>query len=62
MSEQPEKVFFNPSNPEKFFLIGSKLSPTDREQLLQILIDNQDVFAWWSMMLRVYLQPWRVIH
>uniref|UniRef100_A0A2N9GCP7 Reverse transcriptase domain-containing protein n=1 Tax=Fagus sylvatica TaxID=28930 RepID=A0A2N9GCP7_FAGSY len=46
MSEQPEKVFFDPSNPEKFFLIGSKLPSTDREQLLQILVDNQDVFAW----------------
>jgi ribonuclease HI len=46
VSEQPEKVFFDPSNPEKFFLIGSKLPSTDREQLLQILIDNQNVFAW----------------
>ena len=46
MSEQPEKVFFDSSNLEKFFLVSSKLSPTDREQLLKILIDNQDVFAW----------------
>jgi hypothetical protein len=46
MTEQPEKVFFDPSNPEKFFLVGSMLSAVDREQLLQILISNQDVFAW----------------
>uniref|UniRef100_A0A2N9I089 Reverse transcriptase domain-containing protein n=1 Tax=Fagus sylvatica TaxID=28930 RepID=A0A2N9I089_FAGSY len=25
---------------------GSKLSPVDRECLLQVLIDNQDIFAW----------------
>ena len=46
MTERPEKVFFNPSNPEQFFLVGSKLSAIDGEQLLQILIDNRDVFAW----------------
>jgi hypothetical protein len=27
-------------------LIGSKLSTTDREQLLQLLMSNQDVFTW----------------
>jgi ribonuclease HI len=27
-------------------LVGSKLSAVDREQLLQVLISNQDVFAW----------------
>uniref|UniRef100_A0A2N9IAX1 RNase H type-1 domain-containing protein n=1 Tax=Fagus sylvatica TaxID=28930 RepID=A0A2N9IAX1_FAGSY len=46
MTEQPEKVFFDPSSPEQFFLVGSKLSAIDREQLLQVLISNQDVFAW----------------
>ena len=40
MTEQPEKVFFDPSNPEQFFLIGSKLSALDREQLLQVPISN----------------------
>jgi hypothetical protein len=44
--EQTEKVFFDPSNPELFFLVGSKLSATDREQLLQLLMSNQDMFAW----------------
>ena len=46
MTEQPEKVFFDPSTPERFFLVGSKLSPLDKEALLRTLIDNQDVFAW----------------
>ena len=45
MTEQPEKVFFDPSNPEQFFLVGSKLSAVDKEQLLQVLINNQDMFA-----------------
>uniref|UniRef100_A0A2N9IVM6 Integrase catalytic domain-containing protein n=1 Tax=Fagus sylvatica TaxID=28930 RepID=A0A2N9IVM6_FAGSY len=46
MTEQPEKVFFDPSNPEQFFLVGSKLSAVDKEQLFQVLISNRDVFAW----------------
>jgi hypothetical protein len=46
MTEQSEKVFSYPSNPELFFLVGSKLFAVDREQLLQILISNRDVFAW----------------
>ena len=46
MTKQPEKVFFDPSNPEQFFLVDTKLSVVDREQLLQILISNRDVFAW----------------
>jgi hypothetical protein len=55
MTEQAEKVFFDPSNPEQFFLVGSKLSPIDREQLLQILIDNRDIFAWSVYDAPVYL-------
>ena len=46
MTEQPEKVFFDPSNPEQFFLVGSKLFVVDREQLLQVLISYRDIFAW----------------
>ena len=46
MTEQPEKVFYDPSNPKLFFLVGSKLFAIDREQLLQLLMNNQDVFAW----------------
>ena len=46
MTEQPEKVFFDHSNPKQFFLVGSKLFAVDKEQLLQVLISNQDVFDW----------------
>ena len=46
MTEQPKKVFFDPSNPEQFFLVRSKLSAMEGEQLLKNLIDNWDVFAW----------------
>jgi hypothetical protein len=44
--EQPKKVCFDPSNPELSFLVCSKLSAIDREQLLKLLMNNQDVFAW----------------
>ena len=46
MTEQPEKVLFDPSNLELFFLVGSKLSAIDKEQLLKLLMKNRDVFAW----------------
>uniref|UniRef100_A0A2N9HLB1 Integrase catalytic domain-containing protein n=1 Tax=Fagus sylvatica TaxID=28930 RepID=A0A2N9HLB1_FAGSY len=42
----PEKVFFDTSNPELYFSIGSKLSFCDRENMIQTLIENRDVFAW----------------
>ena len=45
-AEQPKKVFFDPSDPEQFFMIGMKLSAVEGEQLLKILVDNRDVFAW----------------
>ena len=40
MTEQPEKVFFDPFNPELFFLVGSKLSAVNKEQLFQLLMNN----------------------
>ena len=46
MIEQLEKVFFDPSNPKLFFLVGSKLSAMDKEQLLRLLMSNRDVFTW----------------
>uniref|UniRef100_A0A2N9FFW9 Integrase catalytic domain-containing protein n=1 Tax=Fagus sylvatica TaxID=28930 RepID=A0A2N9FFW9_FAGSY len=46
LTEQPEWVYFDTSRPELFFLIGSRLSTTDRKQLLQLLTSNRDVFAW----------------
>ena len=33
-------------DPEKFFQIGSKLSQREREELIEFLKQNIDVFAW----------------
>ena len=46
MIEQPEKVLFDPSNPELFFLVSSKLSALDKEQLFKLLMNNREIFAW----------------
>ena len=42
----PEKVFFDTFNPEIYFSIGSSLSSCDQENMIQILVENHDVFAW----------------
>jgi hypothetical protein len=60
-TEQLEKVFFDPSNPELFFLVGSKLSAIDKKQLLQLLMSNRDVFAWSVYDARGYPSTWHVI-
>jgi hypothetical protein len=54
MIEQPEKVFFDPSSPELFFLVGSKLSAIDKEQLLQLLMSNRTFSLGRSTTLWVY--------
>ena len=33
-------------NPEKFFQIGSQLPQQEREELIEFLKQNIDVFAW----------------
>ena len=33
-------------DPEKFFQVGSKLPPQEREELIGFLRENMDVFAW----------------
>ena len=33
-------------DPERFFLVGSQLPPSEREQLVEFLRKNVDVFAW----------------
>ena len=33
-------------DPEKFFQVGSKLSPQEKEELIGFLKENVDVFAW----------------
>ena len=33
-------------NPEKFFQVGAQLSPQEKEELVEFLKRNVDVFAW----------------
>jgi hypothetical protein len=44
--KDPEKIYFDPSKPEFYFLIGTNLSLADREKLVALLMKFRDVFAW----------------
>jgi ribonuclease HI len=44
--KDPEKIYFDPSKPEFYFLIGTNLSLADREKLVALLMEFRDVFAW----------------
>ena len=44
--EDPKKVQFDPSNPKLYFLVGTNLSLLDRDELVTLLIEFWDVFAW----------------
>jgi hypothetical protein len=44
--EDPNKVQFDPSNPELYFLVGTNLSLLNRDELVTLLLEFQDVFAW----------------
>uniref|UniRef100_A0A2N9I887 Uncharacterized protein n=1 Tax=Fagus sylvatica TaxID=28930 RepID=A0A2N9I887_FAGSY len=44
--KDPEKVYFDPSEPEFYFLIGTNLSVDDRQGLVTLLMGFRDVFAW----------------
>uniref|UniRef100_A0A2N9ERL9 Uncharacterized protein n=1 Tax=Fagus sylvatica TaxID=28930 RepID=A0A2N9ERL9_FAGSY len=44
--KDPEKVYFDPSEPEFYFLIGTNLSVNDRQGLVTLLMGYRDVFAW----------------
>ena len=41
-----EKIYFDPSKPEFYFLIGTNLSLVDREKLVALLMEFRDIFAW----------------
>ena len=41
-----EKVRFDPSNPELYFLVRTNLSLSDRNDLVALLMEFQDIFAW----------------
>uniref|UniRef100_A0A2N9GEY5 RNase H type-1 domain-containing protein n=1 Tax=Fagus sylvatica TaxID=28930 RepID=A0A2N9GEY5_FAGSY len=43
--KDPEKVYFDPSEPEFYFLIGTNLSVDDRQGLVTLLMGFRDVFA-----------------
>uniref|UniRef100_A0A2N9GSI0 Uncharacterized protein n=1 Tax=Fagus sylvatica TaxID=28930 RepID=A0A2N9GSI0_FAGSY len=44
--KDPEKVYFDPSEPEFYFLVGTNLSVNDRQGLVTLLMGYRDVFAW----------------
>jgi ribonuclease HI len=44
--KDPEKVYFDPSEPEFYFLIGTNLSMDDRQGLVTLLMEFREVFAW----------------
>jgi hypothetical protein len=44
--KDPEKIYFDPSKPEFYFLIGTNLSLVDREELIALLMEFREVFAW----------------
>jgi hypothetical protein len=44
--EEPEKIQFDSSNPELYFQVGINLSLPDRDELITLLLELQDVFAW----------------
>ena len=41
-----KKIYFDPSKPEFYFLVGTNLSLVDREELVALLKEFRDVFAW----------------
>uniref|UniRef100_A0A2N9FCE9 Uncharacterized protein n=1 Tax=Fagus sylvatica TaxID=28930 RepID=A0A2N9FCE9_FAGSY len=41
-----EKVHFNLSEPKFYFLIGTNLSVGDRQEMIALLMEFRDIFAW----------------
>jgi hypothetical protein len=46
IEKDPEKVQFDPTNPELYFLVRMNLSLYDRDELVTLLMEFQDIFAW----------------
>jgi hypothetical protein len=44
--KDPEKVDYDPSKPEFYFLIGTNLSLSDRQELIALFTEFREVFAW----------------
>ena len=46
-------------DPEKFFQVGSQLPQREREELIEFLKQNIDVFAWNRGRSRIYLSSFK---
>ena len=46
VQEDLEKFFIEEGNEEKYFLIGSSLNQEEKQQIVDFLKANIDVFAW----------------
>ena len=46
VEKEPEKVYFDPSKPELYFLVGTNLSPIDKKELVALFTEFREVFAW----------------
>ena len=44
--EDLTEIRIDPNNPDRFFLLGSQLPETEKTKLLNLLMQNKEVFAW----------------
>jgi hypothetical protein len=44
--EEPEKVHFDASKPELYFQVGVNLSLSDKDDMMTLLQEFRDIFAW----------------
>ena len=44
--EDLTEVRLNPTDPDRFFLLGSQLPEPKKTELLNLLLKNKEVFAW----------------
>ena len=44
--EEPKKVHFDSSKPELYFQVGVNLSSSDKDDLITLLREFSDIFAW----------------
>ena len=44
--EDLTEVRIDPADPDRFFLVGSQLPEPEKTQLLDLLLENKEVFTW----------------
>ena len=44
--ENAEEIILDPQQPERTARVGSRLNPTEKEELTTFLRNNRDIFAW----------------